>query len=108
MKSIIFLVLSILLVSSVSAFFIPADRLGPSDAWNVQSPSSQLREWHHEMQKGVAVPAIRVWGGAREYTGINRVKVFKIANRVDSEGYTAVYGVERNVIVPWQLFRTMR
>lgn len=116
MKKLLLIGMFVLLIAMVSAY--------PQDKWvrdssgvilynprvelnAVSSPYSVLQAWHAAQLTKEDTSAVRTIGRSYAPLGLRLVKPLDIRKRWDRTGYTSVYGVDQQVIVPWQPRRTV-
>ncbi len=105
MKKLISLSLGIVLLSMmVSATSVISEKpmfrpLGPSEVPEVYSV---LHAWHVAQQSRQDTSAVRTIGRVYDPFGLHLVKPLDIGRRYDRTGYTAIYDIARQAIVPWQ------
>ncbi|HLD05436.1 MAG TPA: hypothetical protein VJG90_06980 [Candidatus Nanoarchaeia archaeon] len=111
MKRLFLISLFLLSLSVVSAY--PQDTWvqGPGDVWlysprveeNLASmPYSVLQAWHVAKRTHDDTLGVRTLGRSYTPLGLRLVKPLNIHKRWDRTAYTSVYGVDRQVIVPWK------
>ncbi|MEK6964209.1 MAG: hypothetical protein AABX70_07315 [Nanoarchaeota archaeon] len=68
----------------------------------VSLPYSVLQAWHEAQRSKQDTTAVRTMGRVYDPFGLRLVKPLNIHKRYDRTAYTSVYGIDRQVIVPWQ------
>ncbi len=101
------LLLSLATVSAFSSYWGSGSlQLQRPLSSEMSRPFSELQSYHKARQLGLEFrprpDIIKVFPPS----GIEVVRPLNIRSRAAREGYTAYYGVERQVIVPWRVVRS--
>ncbi len=111
MKKLLLMGIFLFLLTLVNAY--PQDKWvqGPGGIWmysprvegNMQPlPYSVLQAWHEAQRTGANTDSVRTIGRDHDPIQLRLVKPLDIKKRWDRTGYTAVYDIARQTIVPWQ------
>ena len=100
------LLLSLASVSAFSSYWGGSLQLQRPLSSEMSRPFSELQSFHKARQLGLEFrpqpSIIKVFPPS----GIEVVRPLNIRARAAREGYTAYYGIERQVIVPWRVVRS--
>lgn len=100
------LLLSLATVSASSSFWAGSLQLQRPLSSEMSKPFSELQSFHKARQLGLEFRPRPIIAKVFPPSGIEVVRPLNIRSRAAREGYTAFYGIERQVIVPWRVVRS--